>query len=730
MAAADRSLVPHFVTPRMRSFLSCVAFLLACRGGSATDAEATPPRPAARKAVPGMASGLAFPLDPPPLTALRAEPAFPRLRFERPLLLTHAPGDRERVFVLEQTGRIHRFEARADVETTEIFLDLRDRVRTEHNEEGLLGLAFAPAFERSGVFYVFYSASRPRRSQISRFRVNAEGLGDPTSEQPILLVQQPWGNHNGGTVAFGPDGRLYAGFGDGGMAGDPLQAGQDLGTLLGKIVRLEVEDDGPYRIPSDNPFVGHPEARPEIWAYGLRNPWRFTFDRQTGELWAGDVGQDTLEEIDVIVRGGNYGWSAFEGTRRYRRREVTDAIAPVVEYGRRFGESVTGGYVYRGTALPGFRGAYFYGDYLSGNVWALRRAGTAVESNEIVANIPELTSFGEDANGELHAVSRLGVIHRFVPTETDEGAPRFPTLLSETGLFSDTAALTPAEGLIPYAPTVELWSDGAAKRRWLVLPEGGTIGFAEDGPWSFPVGTVTVKHFELPLDDRDPERTRRLETRVMVHETAGWAGYTYRWNEAETDARLVPSPEVGTFEVVRGGETRAQRWSFPAGSDCLQCHTESYGRVLGIRMRQVRDTVALWRDQGLFAAPPGELAGLPAHPRIDDANAPLEVRARAYLDVNCALCHNPGRPSAAPMDLRIETPLEKMGIVSERPGDAFGLTDEQRVHPGVPGASSIWARMGTLGPQRMPPLASSVIDERGRELVAAWIASLEVTGTR
>src|SRR5262245_15171134 len=287
-----------------------------------------PPRP---KTLP---AHLAFPRAGGSGSPLRAELAFPGLAFRRPVFLCAAPGDDAHVYVVEQAGRIVRVAL--EDPRPEVFLDISARVTRKDNEEGLLGLAFDPDYGRTGAFYVHYSATPPRRSVIARFRAPSGGAAaDPASEEVILEIPQPYGNHNGGMLAFGPDGFLYVALGDGGSGGDPHGHGQNLGTLLGSILRIDPRGGTPYAVPTDNPFVGKAGARPEIWAYGLRNPWRFSF-APDGRLWAGDVGQNRREEIDVIVKGGNYGWKVFEGTWRYGLRNVLatrgDMIPPVHEY--------------------------------------------------------------------------------------------------------------------------------------------------------------------------------------------------------------------------------------------------------------------------------------------------------------------------------------------------------------------------------------------------------------
>ena len=355
------------------------------------------------------------------LPSVQLRRAFGQLEFHRPVQVTHAADNR--LFVVEQNGRIRVFENSPDHGTPDVFLDIRTKVRRKHNEEGLLSLAFHPLYPTNGFLYVYYSASDPRRGILSRFTVSAgdPNRAEPDSEKVILEVDQPYGNHNGATVLFGPDGYLYMSLGDGGSMHDPQDNGQDLSTLLGTILRIDVdrEQDGhAYAIPPDNPFVDRPGARGEIWAYGLRNVWRMSFDRETGDLWAGDVGQNAWEEIDLITRGGNYGWRIREAAHPFKAGTAPDPmIDPVVEYPQRRGKgrsrelvgmSITGGCVYRGRTQQQLVGVYLYGDYVTGRIWALRyRDGRVTEHRQVFGAPPRvyISSFGEDAAGEIYVCS-------------------------------------------------------------------------------------------------------------------------------------------------------------------------------------------------------------------------------------------------------------------------------------------------------------------------------------
>ena len=334
----------------------------------------------------------------------------------KPLFLTHAGDGSGRLYVLEQAGRVRMIEGGALLE--EPFLDLTDRVLSKGNEQGLLGLAFDPDFVTNGIFYVHYTG-QAGQTVIARFRrVGLDSRkGDPQSEQVILTVAQPFANHNGGPILFGPDGYLYIGLGDGGSAGDPGNRAQNRETLLGKILRIDVRDQESYAVPPSNPFVGK-DGRPEIWAYGLRNPWRISFDRETGDLWIGDVGQNKWEEINFQPAsspgGENYGWKVYEGSQVYSKGEAPGAVFPVAEYSHEEtgGCSVTGGYRYRGQEIPSLVGTYLYADYCTGDMWGLRRVGDAWQVQTLLLTEANITSFGEDQAGELYVVDQRGSILR------------------------------------------------------------------------------------------------------------------------------------------------------------------------------------------------------------------------------------------------------------------------------------------------------------------------------
>jgi len=378
----------------------------------------------------GRPPGVVLPPDPPepppPAGEVSVERVFPLLSFVDPVAMLQAPGDSSLWFVVEQRGVVQVFSAATPSSTAE-FMNIISRVDSGASEAGLLGFAFDPDFATNGYVYASFTTAGPFRSVVSRFTLDAAtGTVAPASEVVILEVAQPESNHNGGHLAFGDDGNLYVALGDGGGGGDPFDNGQDTTTLLGTILRLDVSSLPGYGIPDGNPFRGETECVggsgtancPEIFAWGFRNPWRFSFDRQTGELWAGDVGQGNWEEIDLVTAGQNYGWNVREGANCFPPSVATcdeTSVDPITEYPHGDGFSVTGGYVYRGSDFPDLVGQYIFGDFVTGRIWRVPAdAAQGTAPVELARTMLNISSFGEGTDGELYVVDYRGGLYRIV----------------------------------------------------------------------------------------------------------------------------------------------------------------------------------------------------------------------------------------------------------------------------------------------------------------------------
>jgi glucose/arabinose dehydrogenase len=368
---------------------------------------------------------------------VKTQLAFPNLSFENPVDIQNSGDGSNRLFVVSQPGTIHVFENFSNVSQSKVFLDIRSKVLFG-GEQGLLGLAFHPNYKQNGYFYINYTTSNPRRTVISRYKVSADNpdLADKNSELILLEIDQPYSNHNGGQTSFGPDGYLYISLGDGGSGGDPQNYAQNPNSLLGKILRIDVdknEDGKNYSIPADNPFINSPGFRKEIYAYGLRNVWKFSFDSQTNRLWGADVGQNLIEEINLIEKGGNYGWRCFEGTRSYNLSNCSSVndIKPIHEYFHNSdgGYSITGGYVYRGSQVSELIGKYIYADFVSSNIWELQYENGKVTNKLIAKSDYAVSTFGVDEKNELYFANyNNGRIYKFVGTPTSKvGSNNIPT---------------------------------------------------------------------------------------------------------------------------------------------------------------------------------------------------------------------------------------------------------------------------------------------------------------
>ncbi|WP_144057343.1 PQQ-dependent sugar dehydrogenase [Novipirellula maiorica] len=702
--------------------------------------------------------------DPLPLEAV---PAFNQLDFKRPVELTFAPDGSNRLFVVEQRGVIRCFENRDDVDHYETFLDLTDVVSRVGNEEGMLGLAFHPDFVENGEIFVYYSIDPPA-SIVSRFRVSNENPNrvDRDSEKRLLEIPQPYRNHNGGSIRFGPDGYLYIGLGDGGLADDPHLNGQNLNTLLGSILRIDVDhqdSEMPYAIPDDNPFVDREDARGEIWAYGFRNNWRISFDRQNGQLWTADVGQNRFEEVDRVERGGNYGWNIREGFHDFNINSAdrqADLMDPVAEYFRHDGQSITGGMVYRGSELTDFVGHYLYADYLSGKVWAL--PATQDTEDHVAVPVPrqvadtglQIAAFGEDAQQEMYLCVFDGIYRlRLKSVDLHQIAQSFPKKLSETGLFESVSDHLPAPGVIPYEVNVPFWSDYSVKDRYLALPKAASVKFHSKEDWEFPVGTVFIKTFWMHQDRESRSEPQRLETRLMVHSPDGWQAYTYVYNEDCSEANLLEGSKEMPLEIATAEGAITQPYYFPSRSECFACHTKQAGFSLGLTTRQMNRTMNYYGTQVDQIAMLDRLnvftesvaaEDVPATEKFPDwgfgnfdrggnngdEREPLQEDAtrlaRAWLEVNCAMCHQPGGIGPGKIDMRADTPLREMHLLGVKPKQGqMTPPDGRLIVPGQPYLSELVVRAGHRDVRQMPPLATNRVSERAIDVLKQWIEQLE-----
>ena len=686
-----------------------------------------------------------FPTIKPSLYPYEISNAFGSQKFNLVIGLTFAPDGSGRLYTLQLDGSqgVRMLESKEATSST-VFFNLNQVTEPTLTGDTMVGVAFDPNYATNRYVFVAYLDGN-ERLVIARYTAKPDGSEvDVSTGKLILEVENPEEGeffHYAGDIKFGPDGMLYIPVGDGGPIGDPNRRGQSLDDVYGNVLRIDPNSGDPYAIPPDNPFVGQGGGvREEIWAYGLRHPFRISFDSLTGDLWTGDVGDVQQEEVDIVVKGGNYGWSFFEGDATLNDPGTVsfdDFIPPVLNYTRENNDRcVIGGHVYRSSRVPSLAGAYIYGDCASGRIWALRYDGEQVVSNTEIANIPGITGFGLDADGEVYAASRSSdTLYQFNEVALENQLVAIPPTLSATGLFSDTAALKPATGLIEYDVNSPLWSDDAIKKRWIALPEGGEITFSDTDAWEFPVGTILVKHFELATD---LVTIRRLETRVLVLFEDGWGGYTYKWDENELDADLVEQAEEETYYLnfpgVMGGP-RFQTWYYPNTSDCFRCHTDAAGIVLGVRTRQLNgdfnfplalaNQLETWSAIGLFDVELDVASSYATYPSLDDDSASWEARSKAYLDVNCAHCHQPAGPAPAAFDLRFDTPLADMGVLGAEPMfDDFGLESPRIIAPGDSANSVLFHRMAITTAGRMPALATSIVDEEAVELLSNWIDSL------
>ena len=690
--------------------------------------------------------------------------AFGDLRFEAPVAIATPPGETNRLFVVERAGVVQVITNLAAPNKT-VFLDLASRTASHNIESGVLGLAFHPGFATNGFVFTFRTSFIDPigyANLVSRFRVSTTNanVADLDSETIILAVADPSDEHNAGDIHFGPEGYLYVAMGDRGpfvVAQANLQPIDD--SLNAGILRLDV-DGRPgslapnpltgatlnYRVPPDNPFVGASayqgsliqvgKLRTEFFAVGFRNPWRMSFDPLTGRLFCGDVGSSEREEVNLVVRGGNYGWPYYEGSI-----PVTDVPSsvptnfvftlPLAEYGRGNGDdqgnAIVGGLVYRGERIPQLAGKYLFADNVKGHVWCLDYESSSTNGDFVrITGEAGISSFGVDPRDQevLLANHSSGAILKLI--YVPQAQSNFPLTLAETGVFKDLETLSPNSGVVPYDINLPFWSDFAIKTRWFGLTAPDTfIQYAPTGNWAFPLGAFWIKHFEMEMTNGVAASRRRLETRFLVKNAQGVYGGTYKWDAAQTNAVLVPDQGLEETIVIRDGTTsRSQVWRYPSRGECRACHTEAGGYALGFHSTQLNrihdydgdraNQITALSQAGYLSRPVvDDLQSQPVLATANDTDYPLEYRVRSYLAANCVQCHQPGSLSTLDVfwDARFETPLGATRLLGSY------------VHPGDLTNSILLQKISFLS-TIMPPIGTAVLNTNAISLVSEWISAL------
>ena len=679
--------------------------------------------------------------------AFKIEPAFPAPGLSGLATLRPVPAAEgtapERLLVFNLNGVAWTFPHRPGAALKpDPFLDL-----AKHTGQRLqaYSIAFHPRFPAVPHIYALWNRREPKPAEntLARFTVTRfdPPQADPASEQ--VLLRWPSDGHNGGEIAFGPDGMLHVSTGDRSSPGDPQDMGQRVDLISGGVLRLDINraDAGKnYAVPSDNPFVGQPGVMPELWAYGLRNPWRLAFG-PAGELWTADNGDDAWESVHLVRRGANYGWSTFEGSHPFKRHRPLAGPAPtltppVVELPHSEARSVIGGLVYTGAKFPALIGHYIFGDYVTGGVWAFKWDGTAPQHYRRIADgAASVLSFMQDRSGEILMGHENGNLTKLVAHAIDEDAPvrEFPAKLSETGLFASTAAHTAAPGVVPYALNAEPWADGARARRLLAVSawQSLTIDAASNHHWALPDGSAVARTLEIPTGFGP----RRVETQVMFRENSAWSFRTYAWNATQDDAELVPAE--GATRPVPGLTDRT--WRFAPRTECTICHSAATRHTLGLTTaqlnrgadftplgRRVENQIAALIETGLLkAAQVGAPAQWPHRTAPHDVAAPLDGRARSYLDINCAHCHRPGGVGGRGQFQLVETvPLERTGLVGGKPLVPLLDPSSRIITPGAPDRSELFHRFTLKEGGRMPLIGSTQMDPEGAALLRSWIEGL------
>ena len=679
--------------------------------------------------------------SPEPPAPARVERVFPRLKFPEPSDLLFDPVTRH-WFVALVGGKLVTFPNSQDPDQFVVAGDLKSQ---HTNLSQFLGFTLHPGFATNRFLFAVFNETHDKTNRwvMARYTVATNATPQLELRSETLIITSKCGGHDGAAVKFGPDGMIYASLGDGSSPEPPdaFKTGQDLSDLMSSIIRLDVDHPAPgqnYSVPSDNPFIHRKGARPEVWAYGFRNPWRMNFGPD-GALWVGDVGWELWEMIHRVTPGYNGGWSFVEGPQAVNASQSppTPIHPPISLHGHHEASSITGGLFYGGRRMPAQRGAYVYGDYATGKIWALRNEGERMVSRvELCDTSVQIVGFAEDDSGEIVMLDFRGDggIYRLIPNNTTDNSLPFPRKLSETGIFTEVRTQTPSPGVLSYRINAEMWSDHATSERWIGIP--GTNRWHNG---SLPVGSVLVKTLSMEMEKDNPRSRRRLETQMLHSGTDGWQAYTYRWNESQTDAELVPSSgEVISLTVKDASEPggiRQQNWKFGSRSECLRCHNPWSGTVLGLAQEQLHKGKSE-KDSALLQFMAAGVVTFDTPPKLPepwpspyDASAPVDQRARVWLHLNCAPCHRFGAGGSVASFFNIDAKVEDLRLINQIPTrGTFALEEPRVLVKGHPERSVLWFRVNTEGQGHMPHIGSRLVDARASNMLAEWIESMPPEG--
>jgi len=737
----------------------------------------------------------------PPLPYV-VEAVYPKLTLDNPMFVMLQPGSTRLLFIDQGGKRLCRTGDDPGTGKYEVLF----------TTEGInYSLCTHPDFLKNGRIYL--GGDRKSKTPSGKECTVLELTLDPKKKFSLvkdsqrLILSWDSNGHNGAAIGFGHDRMLYITSGDGTSDSDTNVTGQKMDLLLAKVLRIDIDhpDAGKtYSVPADNPFVGQKGIRPETWAFGLRNPWRLSVDPLTGDIWVGNNGQDLWEQIYRVRKGDNYGWSVYEGSHPfYLQRKLGPAshVKPTFEHSHAEARSMTGGVVYTAKGFTDLHGAYIYGDHSTGKIWAGKMKGDTVAWHKEIADTTlQIVGFGHDAAGNMLVIdyrpkATFYALRRSPPVPASQ--PKFPRKLSQTGLFTSVRGHQTHPALVPYSVNSPLWSDGARKQRFMAVAvttdaKGkatvGTINTANaTRGWAFPDGTVLVKSFGLKLATAAAKTRpgtkagvdRWVETRLLYREQGEWVGYSYRWNDEQTEADLVEGTgQDRVYSVVgSGGAIRKQSWHYPSRAECMVCHSRAAEYVLGLTTVQINrdhlhggvavNQLSLLSELGLASIKPLDelrarrkqqleqdgadaaavkqalakytpkvpaghmLAGpLLSKPSLVDpytVGPSLELRVRSYLHANCAQCHVAAGGGNAQIELNFSTPIAKSKLLGVAPvHDTFKLPEAQLVVPGRPERSVLLKRLQMRGRGQMPQLATSLADARAVALVREWIKSLPV----